>query len=84
MRRLLMQIYWINGLMGHCLATPQLAHISISFTRDRDIVYHIVMQWPNSSIVCFFLFKFKSKSWDLKKKQKKEVTHPWLPLSLLL
>ena len=25
--------------------------ISVSFTRDRDIAYHVVIQWPNSCII---------------------------------
>ena len=38
-------------LLGHCLATPQLVPFSISFTRDRDIAYHVAMQWPNSCMI---------------------------------
>ena len=37
-------INFIIQLLGHCLATPQLVPISISFTRDWDNAYHVVLQ----------------------------------------
>ena len=37
--------------MGRCLTAPQLFPISVSFTRDQDIAYHVAIQWPNSCII---------------------------------
>ena len=41
----------VNRLLGHCNATPQLVPIHISFTRDRDIAYHVGIQWPIGCII---------------------------------
>ena len=37
------------SILGHCLATPKLVRISVSFTRDQDM-------WRYSDLIYYHLF----------------------------
>ena len=55
--------FWVT-VMPH----PQLVSTSISFARDQDIAYHMVIQWPISYVILLTTQKrhyFKSSVKDL-------------------